>query len=330
MSGLYLDGWAHRNTDLEDSITTPWHGVLYSGFMAAAGWMTYLVARDRRGAELSELASPGYGLGLVGVGFFAVGGLFDQFWHIAWGVEQDLNAFFSPTHWMLAIGMALMVSCPLRAWWALSTDESPTMVQFLPCLWSACLTLGMIQFDLNYLSFWITDLPGVEPQVNEALSAVGNPEFEFFTVERLRGSAVAMIIITTLLLMGMTLNLVRRWRVPAGSFTVLFTVVAAAVNAVWEYPFGWVVAAAAVGGITADVLVNRIDPRPSDIRSWRLLAGIVPVPMWLAYYGILKLRYEIHWPGELWTGSIIMACLASLILSYLMQPTASPANTSLR
>jgi hypothetical protein len=35
--GLFLDGWAHSHGKPE-SFFSPWHGVLYSGFFAAAVW----------------------------------------------------------------------------------------------------------------------------------------------------------------------------------------------------------------------------------------------------------------------------------------------------
>src|SRR3954471_5642920 len=111
--GLYIDGWAHRNRNLHDSIKTPWHGIFYAGWFAFASWLVWLALREyRSGRPVSKSAAKGYDVGLIGVGMFMVGGICDQIWHTLWGVEQDLNAFMSPTHWLLAIGMFLMVSSP--------------------------------------------------------------------------------------------------------------------------------------------------------------------------------------------------------------------------
>ena len=33
--GLYIDGWAHRHFKIE-TVFTPWHLILYSGFLAVA------------------------------------------------------------------------------------------------------------------------------------------------------------------------------------------------------------------------------------------------------------------------------------------------------
>ena len=48
--GLFLDGWAHDNQKPE-SFFTPWHGVLYSGFTAAALFAVHRALRDRATGE---------------------------------------------------------------------------------------------------------------------------------------------------------------------------------------------------------------------------------------------------------------------------------------
>lgn len=36
MGGLFLDGWAHSNVPQLETFFTPWHAVLYSGYLAVA------------------------------------------------------------------------------------------------------------------------------------------------------------------------------------------------------------------------------------------------------------------------------------------------------
>jgi hypothetical protein len=36
---MFLDAWAHNNLAQLETFFTPWHAVLYSGFVALAGWM---------------------------------------------------------------------------------------------------------------------------------------------------------------------------------------------------------------------------------------------------------------------------------------------------
>jgi hypothetical protein len=120
--------------------------------------------------------------------------------------------------------------------------------------------------------------------------------------------------------MSVVMHALRRWRLPFGSFTLVFGVATASMLATWELFHGWTIVAALIGGLTADILVARWDPKPSELRTFRQFATVVPAVMWASYYGVLKLAYSVEWPAELWTGSITMAALTSLILSYLMEP----------
>ena len=47
MGGMFLDGWAHANlaSSLE-TFFTPWHAVLYSGFLAVASVLMLNLARN--------------------------------------------------------------------------------------------------------------------------------------------------------------------------------------------------------------------------------------------------------------------------------------------
>ena len=329
LTGLYLDGWAHRNLDLNDSITTPWHAVLYSGFLAFAAWIGWVFFRTFRKRRRILVSTPvGYAIGLLGVMLFSIGGAFDQVWHLSFGVEQDINAFQSPTHWLLAIGMCLMVSSPLRAGWSSDAPEEPRLGPFVPTLWSLVLTLSFVMFAWNYMSFFIADSPTIaNSEFVAALGSDASAVLALALTEKLRILGIALITLTTIAYMGSLLFALRRWRLPFGSATLIFTIPAAADNAIWEFRFGWVVLAAAAGGLTADYMIARYDPRPSRIVAYRVFAFAVPVVMWLVYYFILAVAYEMNWPAEMWTGTILMSALVSLFLSALMVPMRNPVST---
>jgi len=113
--GLVVDGWAHNNLQALETFFTPWHAVFYSGFVATAGWVLATATRARQPEPSGLAAFPaGYGLAVVGVVIFAVGGAGDLAWHSIIGIEQDVEALFSPTHLLLFAGMALILSTPLR------------------------------------------------------------------------------------------------------------------------------------------------------------------------------------------------------------------------
>ncbi len=324
--GLYLDGWAHRNLDLKDSITTPWHAVFYAGYICFAAWIVWIVMRRVRDGQRGLDAVPvGYGVGLLGVVSFMIGGVADQVWHLTMGVEQDINAFQSPTHWLLAIGMFLMLSSPLRAGWSTPGTENPRLREFAPTLWSLVLTMTMFFFAFNYMSFFIGDSPTID---NQAFTSALGPDVQqtlaASLTERLRILGLLMIAFTSIAMVAAILFAQRRWKLPPGSITLVFVVTASADNAIWEYRYGWVVVAALVGGVVGDWFVWRFDPKPSNLVAWRTFPVVVLIPMWLTYYAILFVGYEMNWPAEMWTGSMIMAALQCTLLTFLMRPFDNP------
>jgi hypothetical protein len=95
VTGLYLDGWAHTH-ELPDTFFTPWHGVIYSGFLIAALFLVTTFVRQR----LRNQAMPtGYSLSLIGAGLFLVGGVADLIWHTYLGIEANLSANIARRTW---------------------------------------------------------------------------------------------------------------------------------------------------------------------------------------------------------------------------------------
>jgi len=115
---VFLDGWAHINLPSLETFFTPWHAVLYAGYGAVALLLGAVLAANmlRRYAWV-EAMPPGYLPGLFGAAVFALGGVGDMFWHTLFGIERNMEALLSPTHLLLALGAALMVTSPPRAAW---------------------------------------------------------------------------------------------------------------------------------------------------------------------------------------------------------------------
>jgi hypothetical protein len=67
ITGMVLDAWAHTHQRLE-SFFTPWHGVLYSGFVVLMAWMAWISLRARLLHRAGGALPVGYGVGMVGVG----------------------------------------------------------------------------------------------------------------------------------------------------------------------------------------------------------------------------------------------------------------------
>ena len=141
MGGLFVDAWAHSNVPQLETFFTPWHAVLYSGFLAVAATLVIKTIRNwklaapgdmasgappslvtcisntGRGLSFLESVPAGYELSLLGVGIFAVSGVGDLTWHLLFGIERSVDALLSPTHLGLALGVGLALSGPLRAAW---------------------------------------------------------------------------------------------------------------------------------------------------------------------------------------------------------------------
>jgi hypothetical protein len=90
VAGLFMDVWAHNHVAALETFFTPWHGVLYSGFAATASYLAWTIVREYG-------LRAGYGLSLVGPVVFACAGVGDLLWHQVFGIEQGVEALFSPT-----------------------------------------------------------------------------------------------------------------------------------------------------------------------------------------------------------------------------------------
>ena len=97
VGGLFLDGWAHTHGRVDETFFTPWHAALYSGFLATALFLWGgLVWGVRRGHRWAAALPDGYGLSLLGVALWFVGGPFDFAWHAVFGFEVNVEALMSP------------------------------------------------------------------------------------------------------------------------------------------------------------------------------------------------------------------------------------------
>jgi hypothetical protein len=321
VAGMVLDAWAHDHQRPE-TFFTPWHGVLYSGFVLVMAWMAWIAVRARLLRRGRAALPVGYGLGLVGVGLFLVSGVGDGAWHTLFGIEVGIEAQLSPTHIGLFLGALLIFTSPLRSAW--SSDEpgpAPTMRAFLPALLSLAWATLLVQFLFLYVSAFREDAPSLVPGQPSAALATIPAHLELI---RIRG--LVSVLVTNLLLLAPVLFLLRRWRPPFGAVSLLYGLVAALVGAVDEFTRGEVVVAALAGGLAADWLILRSARWPNRTLAHRAVAVGTPLALWGCYFLAVELRSGITWPAELWAGSVLFAALGGLALSLLMvPPPARPA-----
>lgn len=319
ISGLYLDGWAHvHHPDLE-TFFTPWHGILYSGFLLVALTLVAPVLLARRHAVSWRTAIPvGYGLGLIGVALFAFGGLGDLSWHIVFGIEADTEALLSPPHLLLATGVGLMVSTPLRSAWV-RNDAPRRWASWLPPLLSISLLLALMGFFTSY----------AHPFTATAASRHSlRPDAMHTTVEL----AMASILVQSMISSGSLLVLIRRWggRWPFGSLTILTTLTLAPLTLMYDrflstgpLPLSM---AAVLAGLVSDGLLRLLRPTTTRPRTMRTFASAAPVTLIASYLAAIGMTVGFQWSLHLILGAGVLAGMAGMFVSYLVVPPAAPTD----
>ncbi len=318
--GLALDGWAHENLRQLETFFTPWHGMFYSGYGASAAWLCWLIWRERRAGRVGLAAiPPGYELGLAGVLVGGVGGLGDLLWHLAFGIEQNREALLSPTHLLLFVGLLLIVTSPFRSAWASVdvVDDAPSLVRFLPPLLSLTAATGFAVFFNGYLWAFIDVLH--RPADVAPLRGVR------VALRLARDFNLATILISNALLMAPVLLLLRRWRPPFGSVTILFTAVTFLASAVFAFRFAEYIVVGLLAGLAADALIRLLRPWPGRPWALRLFAFATPGVLWGLYFLVTRWRAGEAWSPELWVGITVMAGLGGVGLSLLTVPPALPS-----
>jgi hypothetical protein len=323
--GLFIDGWAH-NHQKPETVLTPWHAVLYSGFLASA-WYAVAVARRRRrpGQNLWDAAPAGHRLVLAGLIVFGFGASGDMAWHSLFGVEASLSALLSPTHLVMLAGAILVLSGPFRAGWADGRSYAPSLREFLPTLLSLALVTALLTFFFQYVTpfrrdnygTWVTGYTSLVTRFSAAASNYA---------ENIQIVGLASVLITNLIYVTPLLLILRRWRPPFGTATLLFSSVTALVGGIDTFDRPAPLLAAVVAGLLADVLIRTL--RPSAVRPWaaHAVAAITSLGLWCAFFAIYQATYGVGWKPELWAGAIVIATMSAAGASLLVFPPAVPVT----
>lgn len=312
IGGAYLDGWAHSHGKVDTSFFTPWHAVLYSGYLAVAiALCAAMIINQRRGLSWGRALPNGYELSLIGVAIFGMAGAGDMLWHNAFGIEKGIEALFSPTHLLLVVGATLIVSGPARAAWQRTKTLRHDLVGFLPILISLTLFLSTLTFILQFAHpFVYTDyLTGTYRPSNAGLVTT---------------ASAATILLQTGLLMGLIMLALRRWTLPFGSLTLILTLNAALLSTQNDtYP---VIIPALATGLIGDVLLRVLRPSVTRVNAVRVFGFALPVVWWGLFFLTLAITQGMWWSIHIWTGVLFMAGCAGLLISFLAVPPHMPAG----
>ncbi|GIJ72834.1 hypothetical protein [Virgisporangium ochraceum] len=319
IGGSLADAWAHSNLASElETFFTPWHGLLYGGFAATAAWTIWLAFRRRGGTPRwwREGWPAGYALGALGAVGFLAAGVGDMLWHTIFGVEVSLDAVLSPTHLLLAVAGTLLVTSPLRSWWASGTTRSRALTGL------ASLGLGSI-FGVLLLS-----------HTTAFRSTAATRAYDFVTgspshLEASYGSA--RYLATTLILLIPVLLVLRR-RAVLGTATAVLGAIFIFQLAQFNFPATLTLAGigATLGAFAVDVLAVRLDAVRGPDAPLRLpiVGALFGSLVWSGHLLGLAIGDGVRWPVELWTGNVVLAAIAGAMIGLVASPPSKPVTTA--
>ena len=279
--GLFLDGWAHQ-ANKPETFFSPWHLLLYSGFVAAVAW--FAVDGRRRGTGTTP-ADRWLTAGLV---LFVTGAVGDGAWHEIFGIEVDLEALLSPTHLLLFLGGFLMVTFPLRQ--AMADPDPARRRQAWRTWWPQAVTLTLATALIGFFTMYLAVADGI---------AGGAEHHEVI--------GMASILATNAILVGSAVFVLRRWDPPVGTFALLFTVFGIGMSGLTGFAEPALVLPFVVGGIAVDSLRRVLPLLPAAVTA--------SAAMWAAFFLAVEVAAGgVPWTVELWSGAIVLAAATSAAL----------------
>lgn len=314
LGGLYLDGWAHNHDRVDDSFFTPWHAFFYGGFALLTLVLLGTLVRQRwRGQSWQTALPAGYQLSLLGLLIFAAGGAGDLIWHELFGVEESFEALLSPTHLTLVVGLALVVTGPLRAAWQ-RTGVELNWRTLGPALWALTLLLSTLTFITMY----------AHPI---AFNLAGARHYEFNT-DAGQMAGVLGVVVTAGLLMGPTLLVMRRWSLPLGTLLLVWGVNLAAMTVLnWHHVYtNYQFTLMFLAIILIDLLRRRFTAVHTNLYGLRVFAFLAPLLYFGAYFLALLLTEGTRWSVHMIGGALVLAGVTGWLLSYLVVPPAMPTE----
>jgi hypothetical protein len=325
IAGLFLDGWAHNTRPLLETFFTPWHAVFYSGFAAITAWMGWLAwSHHEPGRPWTKALPRGYLPAAAGVLLFSLSGLGDMLWHESFGIEQGISALLSPTHLGLFTGAFLIVTAPLRSLWSDRTiGRTAAGGRLLPAVMSLALAGALCAFILMELNVFKESFYGVGLQQFIAESFPG----EDFVPDRNIQAGIAAFMVTTVVLFGPLLFLLRRWDPPPGAILAVMGTQAVAMAGLDGFEDPGLVALGLLGAGVVEALAWLLRPAPGRLAALRAFCVLGPAAFWGVYLGGAAIADGgLGWPAEIWGGAVAWSALTLLGLSLVMYPPALPAE----
>jgi hypothetical protein len=205
------------------------------------------------------------------------------------------------------------VSGPLRsAIRRVPRGTKPGWLVLLPALLSALYLLS----DLTFFSEYANTLLSPERVVEH----IGSNELGTFAWMAL---GVVGILIPTALITGIALFLIRRWRLPFGSLTLVITgngllMTLFHYHDIAAYP--QVLIAIIGSGLIADLLYIWLQPSQTRTAQTHAFAFLMPFTLFTLFFAVLVSTTDILWTIHMWTGAPVMAGVVGLLVSLATAP----------
>jgi hypothetical protein len=315
IGGVLADAWAHTNIlKPDDTFFTPWHALLYSGFASTAAWTWWLAFRRRH--EVARWWRDGwpvgYALGALGTLIFFVGGAADMFWHTIFGIELGIKAALSPSHLAIAGGAVLVLTSPMRSWFATGERGWRAVTGVMSTALGTIMGI-VIVIAMTALYTAAPTLPysaGFGPTMYQTAAGLGLYSYLLGTV---------LLLIPFLL--------VHRHRGTPGAATAIVGVCVLFMVLQHEFlmPQTAAMAATVVGAVAIDAVLAWLDARRGQAAALRLpiagalFAGI----LWSAHLIGLLIADGIRWPVEMWSGTVVVTAALGAMLGVLASPKRS-------
>lgn len=307
VAGLFLDGWAHNHIPELETFFTPWHAVFYSGYFATTIGLLVVTLKNMKGKKKFSDAVPlGYGYALWGCSVFFIGGISDMIWHSVFGVEADIDALLSPTHLILATGLMMMFSGPLRAWILRTEKErNGSLLSQLPLLLTMASAMSLVTFMTQYATFTDLDAMGLRPVEDAAIFL---------------NQAIPLLdmMLVSVLLVGLLSIIMKRGRPAPGFLTILLTLNIASMSYMRSHPE--VILAALAAGILGDMLLAWTMQRRDDLVRIRVCCFVLPMLLMGATTVLMLVQNGIWWSVHMWTGSVVISGMAGILQSFVAWP----------
>lgn len=273
----WVDAWARVQPA---NPIAPWQDLpVYSAWLLLTAFLVAVLGRNLAdGKDWRTALPPGYHLALVGGLIFGLGAIADVYYQLVSGIAQGIEALLSPTHLIQLVGGSLQVAAPLSQ----ALRERPDRAGW-PVVLAAASTLSALTFFTQFMHPLIDLWPvrgwgpqGLPPWVNQRLG-------------------VGDVLVQVSILIGLVLLLIRSFRLPTGSLTVLLTLNALCLTIVGHHPE--LLAVPVLTGLAADAMLPWLRPQLSQAAGLRAFSAAVPA-LYTILYGVSITFLE---GGSLWS-----------------------------